>query len=32
MEIVEDFTTTTKPKNTNFELAEAKATKAIQET
>nr|WP_309756303.1 tetratricopeptide repeat protein [Flavobacterium sp.] len=30
MEIVEDFTTTTKPKNTNFELAEAKATKAIQ--
>ena len=30
MEIVEDFTTTTKPKNTNFEVAEAKATKAIQ--
>ncbi|MFV8358877.1 tetratricopeptide repeat protein [Flavobacterium sp. LS1P3] len=30
MQIVEDFTSTTKPKNTNFELAEAKATKAIQ--
>ena len=30
MEIVEDFTTTTKSKNTNFEVAEAKATKAIQ--
>lgn len=30
MQIVEDFTATTKPKNTNFELAEAKATKAIQ--
>jgi tetratricopeptide (TPR) repeat protein len=30
MQIVEDLTSTTKPKNTNFELAEAKATKAIQ--
>ncbi|RTY88433.1 tetratricopeptide repeat protein [Flavobacterium sp. RSP15] len=30
MQIVEDFTSTTKPKNTDFELAEAKATKAIQ--
>nr|WP_315205803.1 tetratricopeptide repeat protein [uncultured Flavobacterium sp.] len=30
MQIVEDFTSTTKPKNTNFELSEAKATKAIQ--
>jgi tetratricopeptide (TPR) repeat protein len=30
MQILEDFTSTTKPKNTNFELAEAKATKAIQ--
>ena len=30
MQIVEDFTATTKPKNSNFELAEAKATKAIQ--
>ncbi|MFV8269070.1 tetratricopeptide repeat protein [Flavobacterium sp. GT2N3] len=30
MQIVEDYTSTTKPKNTNFELAEAKATKAIQ--
>lgn len=30
MEIVEDFTTTKKSTNANFELAEAKATKAIQ--
>jgi tetratricopeptide (TPR) repeat protein len=30
MQIVEDFTSTTKPKNTDFELAETKATKAIQ--
>jgi len=30
MQIAEDFTSTTKSKNTNFELAEAKATKAIQ--
>ena len=30
MQIVEDFTTTKKTKNINFELAEAKATKAIQ--
>lgn len=30
MQIVEDFTSTTKPKNSDFELAEAKATKAIQ--
>ena len=30
MQIVEDFTSTTKPKNTEFELAETKATKAIQ--
>ena len=30
MQIVEDFTSTSKPKNTDFELAEAKATKAIQ--
>ena len=30
MQIVEDLSSTTKPKNTNFELAEAKATKAIQ--
>ncbi|WP_426062449.1 tetratricopeptide repeat protein [Flavobacterium sp. DSP2-3-1] len=30
MQIVEDFTSTTKSKNTDFELAETKATKAIQ--
>lgn len=30
MQIVEDFSSTTKPKNTDFELAETKATKAIQ--
>ena len=30
MQIVEDFTSTTKLKNTDFELAETKATKAIQ--
>lgn len=30
MQIAEDFTSTTKSTNTNFELAEAKATKAIQ--
>lgn len=30
MQIVEDVTSTSKPKNTDFELAETKATKAIQ--
>ncbi|SHM08233.1 type IX secretion system periplasmic lipoprotein PorW/SprE [Flavobacterium xanthum] len=30
MQIVEDFTATTKPINADFELAETKATKAIQ--
>lgn len=30
MQIVEDFTSTTKSKNTDFELVETKATKAIQ--
>ena len=30
MQIVEDFTSTTKSKNTDFELAETKATKASQ--
>lgn len=30
MQIVEDLASTTTPKNANFELAEAKATKAIQ--
>ena len=30
MQIIEDLTSTSKPKSTDFELAEAKATKAIQ--